>query len=149
MIIDKIENVNKYYNLSKDIEKGLKFITETDFSKYSAGKYEIDGDNMYFSITEYETKDKEDTSFEGHIKYIDIQYVIKGKEAIGYAPINDLKTLIEYDETKDMARYTGRGDFLLADNSRFFIFYPQDGHMPCVSFESKDNIRKVIVKIKC
>jgi len=57
MIIDKIENSNLYTNLSKVIEKAFSYIKNTDFSRISDGKYEIEGENLFALVQEYQTKD--------------------------------------------------------------------------------------------
>ena len=71
MVLDKIENSKLYTGLSKKIAKAFAYINETDLHQIVPGKYEIDGDNIFALVQEYETKN--DGRLEGHYKYIDIQ----------------------------------------------------------------------------
>ena len=81
MIKDKIENAHIYYNISENLEKGFEWIINTDLKTAKDWRYYIDGENIYANVQSYETKD--DAPFEGHRKYIDIQYMISGVEKIG------------------------------------------------------------------
>ena len=54
------------------------FLTKNDFSKMEAGKYEIDKSDIYALVQSYETKVKEKGSWEGHRRYLDIQYMVEG-----------------------------------------------------------------------
>lgn len=58
MVIDKIENSKLYECLSERITKAFAFINETDLSSIALGKYEIDKDDIFALVQEYETKDK-------------------------------------------------------------------------------------------
>ena len=78
MIIDSLKNAKLYYGLGERIEKGLKFLENTDLSEYKNGKYEIDGEKIYVSVQDYETKPLEPGKCEPHRKYLDIQYIIQG-----------------------------------------------------------------------
>ena len=60
-------------------------------SKLEVKRYDIDGDNLYATVSEYITKNEEDAKFEAHQKYIDIQYVISGKEIMSIAPLSTEK----------------------------------------------------------
>jgi len=83
MVIDKIENYKLYVSLSEKIAKAFAYINETDLSQTALGKYEIDNDDIFALVQEYDTKDKNECKLEGHSKYIDIQYIIYGVELIG------------------------------------------------------------------
>ena len=58
MIIDKIENSHLYKDLSKRIEKAFEYIHNTDLKNINPGKYEIEGENIFALISEYETKSR-------------------------------------------------------------------------------------------
>ena len=56
MIIDSLKNAKFYYALGERIAKGLKFLEENDLSQFENGKYEIEGDELFVSVQDYETK---------------------------------------------------------------------------------------------
>ncbi len=145
MIFDKIKNISQYSNLNKNLKKGFEFILNNNLKNFENGKYEIDGEKIYANIQEYETK--EDGLFEAHRKYIDIQYVISGFEKIEVCEISELKENIPYDKEKDLIFFEGKGSFVSLKEGYFAVFYPQDGHKPCLTDESISNVKKVVVKV--
>ncbi|MCP4337459.1 MAG: DUF386 domain-containing protein, partial [Desulfobulbaceae bacterium] len=97
MIIDKIENANIYTALGERLTQGLKIIQDPSLLEKEPGKYEVDGDNLFYMIHSYTTKDKDEILFEAHKDYIDIQAVIDGAESIGWAPADTLKIVKPYE----------------------------------------------------
>lgn len=147
MIIDKLSNAEQYYGLSQRIEKALKYLKDTDLAKLEIGKYEIEGKNIFAVVSEYETKNIEQGRWEAHRNYLDIQFLISGKEKIGYASINEMKVNVEYNEEKDVLFLEGEGDFLSVKDGTFALFAPEDVHMPCIKIENNQNVKKIVVKI--
>ena len=78
---------------------------------------------------------------------IDIQYIVKGSEKMGYANIDSLKTTIEYNDEKDILFGTAEGDLLTVSEGMFALFTPEDAHMPGLCIDSPQAIKKVVVKI--
>ncbi|MHB9037932.1 MAG: YhcH/YjgK/YiaL family protein [Armatimonadota bacterium] len=148
MIIDNIRNALHYYALSKGIESGLKFLETHDPANLELGRHEIDGDDCFALVMEYESKPIEKGVWEAHKRYIDIQYVAKGVEVIGYADINDLTVSREYDEKADVMFLEGSGDMITVKEGVFAIFAPHDAHMPQVALEEPLMVRKVVVKVR-
>lgn len=150
MIVDKLENVNLYENMSTRLEKAFKFLRETDLDKLSNGKYEIDSDNVYASVQTYTTKDEEEKRWESHENYIDIQYIVKGKEVIEWTPVEKLSVSEAYSKEKDITFYKDCEHYTkvnLEDNY-FSIFFPKDAHKPGCTYELPMEMKKVVVKIK-
>jgi len=148
MIIDKIDNINKYTTLGVKFQKAFSFIVDPELLFLETGRYEIDGDEVYAMISEYTPKDSLEGKFESHKKYIDLQYVAKGEEFIGYAPYEGQKILSEYNETKDMCLYEGEKSFVKIDQGMFAVFFPDELHMPGIKTSNTKTVRKVVVKIK-
>lgn len=147
MIIDKLENAKHYYGLGEKIEKGLKFLEENDLSGWENGKYEIEGDEIFVSIQDYKTKPLEEGRFEAHRKYLDIQYIIKGKERLGFGKTENQSSATDYDEEKDIIFLKGSGNFAFAQAGDFLIFMPQDAHMPCIAIDEPEYVKKAVVKV--
>ncbi len=145
MIFDNIKNIDTYKFLDEKIQKGFDFILNNDLKNIENGKYNIENSNIYANIEEYETK--EEGLFEAHKKYIDIQYIISGHEKIEISDIKNLEKHTEYNEEKDITFFNGQGGCLTMKEGYFAIFYPQDGHKPCITDEQKSHIKKIVVKI--
>lgn len=149
MIIDNIKNAKKYYNLSPLIKKAFEYLEKNNLKNINCGKYEIEGDDIFMNIQEYQTKQIQDTKAEAHKKYIDIQFMITGSETMGYANIDNNLGLISQDEDNDVYFYKSDLQFTTLSENDFVIFMPQDIHMPCLDVNNeKQKVKKVIVKIK-
>jgi len=147
MIIDKIENLNIYANLSERLAKGIDYINNSDFSKIDLGTYKIEGDNVFAMVQEYDTRAIDNCILEGHIKYIDIQYIIEGEEHIGLTSKAN-QELEERNDENDYAFYKGDSTLFKFNPSVFGIFFPDDLHMPCVGLNHISTVRKVVVKVR-
>lgn len=146
MIVDNIENCDKYYNLHIGIKTAFEFYKSHNLKDFEAGSYKIDGDTLYVNINEYETK--EEQKLEAHKNYIDIQIMLNGQEFMGYTNINNTKPYIVYDEGKDVVFLHGDTDKILATENNFFIFFPQDAHKPSLCAGKPNKVKKAVFKIK-
>jgi YhcH/YjgK/YiaL family protein len=139
-----------YFKNKERWDKAFNFLKSNDISELELKRYDIDGNNLYAPVSEYLTKNEEDARYEAHQKYIDIQYVVSGKELIGVAPVSQKKDELEpYDATKDVEFLTvAHGENHLAIPDRFFIFFPEDAHRPGLKDGESSLVRKVVVKVK-
>ena len=148
MIIDKLSNSHLYSGLGEKINKSFAFLKQTDFSKMESGKHQIDGENIFALVNEYNTKDKSEGKLEAHKKYIDVQFVAKGSELMGYAPLGNQKVIDEYNEQNDITFFSGDKSFTQVGEGMFAIFFPTDVHMPGIKFDEKSYVKKVVIKVK-
>jgi len=148
MIIDKLSNSHLYNGLGERIIAAFEYLKNTDFSNIEPGKYEIDGDNIFAIVAEYNTKDESEGKLEAHKKYIDVQFVAKGKEFMGYAPLADQQVIDEYNEQNDITFFIGAKSFTQIDEGMFAIFFPDDVHLPGIKVDEKSFVKKVVVKVK-
>lgn len=148
MIIDKLSNSQLYSGLGERINKAFAYLKGTDFSKMEIGKYEIDGDNIFAIVNEYQTKDAREGKLEAHKKYIDVQYVAKGSELMGYAPLENQKVIDEYNEQNDITFFSGEKSFAKVDEEMFAIFFPTDVHLPGIKLNKSAYVKKVVIKVK-
>lgn len=145
MIFDTIDNVKSYAGLGR-VSTALDFLAATDFSTMELGRYELDGDNIYYMVQEYTTEEKPHA--EVHEQYIDIQYLLAGKESIGVAPLSTEKTLVMVKEGKDCSLYDCVTQPITVQAGEFMVLYPQDIHRPGDIAETPCAVRKVVVKVK-
>ena len=149
MIFDKLKNAKNYYSLSENLKIGFEFLLNTDLSSLKDGKHLIKGDDVFINVQTLKTKPVEEKKWEAHRKYIDIQYVIKGSEKMGFGLIDDFKTLIPYDPDKDLEFLEGeKYNFINVNEGEFSVFYPEDIHAPMLAYDKPTEIKKVIVKVK-
>jgi len=148
MIYDRIQNAKLYLGINQRIDTALEFLLNNDLSQAEPGRYELDGDNIYYIVQEYQSKRPEAAKWESHKKYLDIQYVLAGTEQMGYAHIDDMEVIQDALVEKDCLYYAGEGSMILAKPGTFAIFFPEDVHRPGVMVGESEAIKKVVVKIK-
>lgn len=148
MIVDNIKNAQLYFGLGTKFEKALKYIQANDLKSFENGKYEIDGDDIFIIIQDYNSKKMGEALFEAHKKYSDIQYIIEGEEQLGYANIEDFTPTTSYNEEKDLVFGNAQGSFIKAKEGDFIVFTPQDAHMPSMSIDKPSLVKKAVIKIK-
>lgn len=147
MVYDKIDNIETYKGLSEDIYEGLKFLKNAS-PDLVCGVYEINA-RVKAIVSKYETKPVNENGYEAHRKYIDIQYLLKGSEKNCCLPIEKLKETKPYTEEIDAAFYTADipSQELVLGDGYFAIYYPQDGHMPCLKVGEIEKVKKLVVKV--
>ena len=146
--VDVIEFAKQYHANKVYWDKAIAFLKNNDLNKLAKGKYPIDGENVYASVTEDATKDFDKTNWESHKKYIDIQYVIDGEEKIGVYPVAKATVTKEYDEKKDAANYSANGKLYSASPGTFFIFFPSDAHRPNITPGGNKVDKKIVIKVR-
>jgi biofilm protein TabA len=148
--INKREFAVSYFKNKERWEKAFKFLKDSDLTGLAVKRYDIDGDNLYATVSEYTSKNEETANFEAHRKYIDIQYVISGKELINVAPLTSVKEVVTpYDSAKDIEFLTViKVVDYKASPSNFFIFFPGDVHRPGLKDGVNSPVRKVVIKVK-
>lgn len=151
MIFDNIKNCEMYYVVNPKLKKAFEFIQKANEEKFETGKYEIDGEEIYAFVQNYDTKLKENGAFEGHENYIDVQYIIDGCEMMGIMDISKAVIKSEYDPENDVAFYKDNeiASYCVAEQGDFLIFYPHDIHSPGLAFNnSQSNVKKIVVKVR-
>lgn len=114
------------------------------------GRYDIAGDDAYALVQAYTTFPAAERKFESHRRYLDIQFVAAGEECIHFAPLESLPAPQPYDAVKDL-QFHGEpavASALVLGAGTFAIFYPPDGHKPCLVNREPSAVRKVVVKVR-
>jgi len=149
MIYDKLDNIDIYKGISKDLYIGLEFLKNVT-PNIENGVHQINS-SVRAIVSEYETKAVNENGYEAHKDYIDIQYLISGYEIISCLPIEYMEEIKPYSKDIDAAFFVEnevKPQKLLLGNDYFAILYPQDGHMPQLCVENPMLVKKVVVKVK-
>ena len=148
MVYDKIDNIETYKGLSEDIYEGLKFLKNVT-PELANGVHEINP-RVKAIVSEYETKAVNENGYEAHKKFIDIQYLLKGTEKNCCLPIEKLKETKPYNEEIDAAFYEAEipPQELMLGDGYFAIYWPQDGHMPCLNINEAKSVKKIVIKVE-
>lgn len=144
------EEFDRQYHLNKAYwDKAFTYLKEQNLQTIAKGKYPIDGDNVFASVTEDPSKDFDKTNWESHRKYIDLQCVVVGEEKMGKWPVAEVTTTTKpYDETKDVANYTAPGKFYNIPAGTFIIFFPGEAHRPNITPGGNKVVKKIVIKVR-
>ena len=146
--IDKVQFAQQYHLNKTFWDKAFAYLKQTNLQTLANGRYAVDGDNVYAIVTEAPTKDYDKTAFESHRKYIDLQYVITGIENMGRAPLASVTVSKPYNESTDLANYTGEGKIYTIPQGSFMLFFPSDAHRPNITPGGNKVVKKIVIKIK-
>ena len=147
MIIDTIDNLGKYVALNPLFADVVDFLKCHDLNTMEAGKYPIKEKDLFLNLQMAKGRSQEAVVLETHVEMIDIQIPISGDETFGYTPLSDLPSF-DYNAEKDITKYgdTKAQTYVTVKPGQFAIFFPQDGHAPCIT--NVPEIKKAIFKIK-
>ena len=147
MIIDTIDNLSKYEDVNPLFADVVDFLKNHDLSTMEEGKYPIRDNDIFVNLQVAQQRTKETAFIESHVKMIDIQIPLSCNETYGYTPLEELPDAA-YDAVKDMSIYEGVNpkEYVTLAPGMFIIFFPQDGHAPCIIDEPE--IKKAIFKVK-
>ncbi len=148
MIIDTIENADKYYSVHPLFEQAFNYIHSTDLLNAEIGKFQVsEGLLALYTDNPGKTKEQSLEKFECHNKNIDIQVCIRGHETIGWKPrANCTNPKGEYSQEKDVLFYDCSPDmYFQLQDGQFAIFFPEDVHAPMIG---NDMIKKLVMKVK-
>lgn len=133
--------------LSLQIQKCLEFSKKEPLVEYTPGSYEIPNEGIKFNVLNYETKSENESFWESHLKYIDVQIMLKGSEYIAFNNIHNMEEETRNIEN-DFIKHKGKEMYkVLITDGDVLVFFPEDVHMPGLSVEKSENIVKVVFKI--
>lgn len=146
MILDTLANALRYHGLHPRFPEAFRFLRETDLATLAPGRHDIADDALFAIVTHGNGRSREEAPLECHRRYIDIQFVIAGKEEMGWKPVRDcLQPRSEYSEPKDILFFDDLPEsWINTPPGNFCIFFPEDAHAPLVGSGS---IHKVVVKV--
>lgn len=151
MIISNIENAPEQVLMNQKMEVAFHFLQNTNLEDLPDGRIEIDGIQVFAIVESYQTKQfSTSIEFEGHKKYIDVQYVVVGQEVMGWAHLSEVQVTTSYDDKTDA--WLG---FLPIDKVNLFrisarqiaIFFPTDAHAPQLASGKSAPVKKIVIKI--
>ena len=147
MVVDTLENLEKYASLNPLFAQAIEFLKSHDLHAMEVGKTELNGKDLVINIAQTTPKTKEQAKLETHNEFIDIQVPLSGTEIMGYTPGKDgVPADAPYSAEKDITFFEGLAEtYIAVKPGMFAIFFPQDGHAPGIS---PDGVKKVIVKVK-
>lgn len=149
MVIDKLKNAPIYYGLGPRFRQALEWLAQADPDSLPVGqRITIDGDNVFATLFDTETLPPDQCKLEYHHNYADLQYLVSGKEAVGYLLEGPAREVEPYSAEKDIGFSTGDWDTVTVEAGTFYIVWPQDLHAPRMDLHGTEPVRRLVVKVK-
>jgi YhcH/YjgK/YiaL family protein len=149
MILDSLPLWHRYAAVNPRLARGFEFLEKLPADP-AVGRHEIDGDAVYALVQRYQTRPVEQMQFEAHRRYIDIQYLVSGREVIQWAPLATLAGPTKpYDDVTDAALFALTPDMLPVQMQagQFAILFPDDAHAPCCAWGDPAEVLKLVIKV--
>lgn len=148
MILDALPQWRRYAALNPRFAKAFAFLEQAT-PDVADGRHEIDGDAVFALVQRYETRTVAGP-LEAHRRYVDVQFMLRGREVIQWAPLALLAEASRpFDEVTDAALFAAGGDLVpvrLAAG-QFAILFPDDAHAPCCAWAGPEAVVKIVVKV--
>ena len=148
MIIDKLANASIYYGIDEKITRALKWLQSTNLETFPEGEHQIEGKDIFVRVSNADTKPLDQSQVETHKEYIDIQFVYKGKEYIGFMPDEFAGKETKRNDADDVVFFDGKPDLVTVHEGYFMMVFPHDAHAPRVAIGSPAKTRKFVLKVK-
>ena len=147
MIVANLTNKQEYYGIHPELDKALDYLTPEFLENAPTEKTLLDGENLFVTKFHLETIPEEQTFFEAHRKYLDIQVVTQGMERVEIAHPDSL-TLTE--NQGDFYGYTGQGEqSVILKPGNFLVVFPGDAHRLRLPLRQPgEAFTRVVFKIK-
>ncbi len=142
-----------YWRKSREMQRfssAMRFLERVSRENLPDGKYEIEGALVFAIVSSYRSRPLTECRFESHMKYLDIQFILSGREEIWVTDTAKLTVKDPYVSDKDLCFYEHeeRAHRLDMSAGDFAVLFPEDGHMPGVTAATgPEDVRKVVVKI--
>lgn len=148
MIFDVLRNANHYAPLHPAFAAAFEYLASFDPGTPD-GNHAI-GLGCEARVMSYRTEPAENRRWESHVRFIDIQYVVSGRERIEAAEVRSLSEATPYDPANDVAFYSAASratSGLCVGAGEFTIFFPHDGHRPGIEIDTPAEVRKIVIKV--
>ncbi|MDR2450959.1 MAG: YhcH/YjgK/YiaL family protein [Candidatus Accumulibacter sp.] len=150
MIVSRISDaVVQRSVLPGAIFRALEALRQVDLGALAPGRYEIEGDELFYLVQDLDLRTMEESRIEAHRKYADIQIPFSAVERYGFALQPDLTPVDDQFASKDLAFYPTPAceSFIDAVPGTYLVFLPEELHRPGVIVEGPKKIRKAVVKV--
>lgn len=148
MIVGHIHHLQAW--LPDELRQAIEHVKAHVSEETPPGKYDIDGSNVFYMISEDTTEPLAARRAEYHARYLDIQIVLRGQEAMTFSTRPAAGTPdIDWLAERDIA-FLSAGEqeqTVILNEGDFVVFYPGEVHKPLCAVGEPAKVRKAVVKI--
>ena len=143
MIICPWKDIMRYAPVLNGLEEAVEAVNA--LTSYEAKTYPLSDGNRFF-VAVGTTKAPDEA--EAHRQYLDIQYIVKGQEVMGWADLAACTPAGEFNTEKDVGKYSGDFQYITIPEGICYVAFPEDAHMPGRHLDVPNDFVKVVVKLK-
>ena len=151
MILTDVDKLKGQADLPAGVRQAVDYLTGLNGSEPEDGRVDIDGDKVFALIQSYESRPQTDPMrFEAHRRYADVQFVLKGREVMGFAPLDQIQITDPYMTEKDALLGTlprAQATLIHMRQGQAIVLYPEDAHAPGLQDGGPEPVRKIVVKV--
>jgi YhcH/YjgK/YiaL family protein len=151
MILTDLTHAAQQIPITPSFKQALAFIHAVKNKEMPDGRIDINGSDVFAWVQSYETETKDgEPVFEIHRKYVDVQYMSRGEEIIGWAPVDQLAITVPYDEPNDTSFGTLAMEKMTPLHlcaGQLALFFPTDGHAARRVLYKPVCVKKIVVKV--
>jgi biofilm protein TabA len=150
--VNVVDFARQYHQNKAAWDMVFSWLAKNDPATFPVGKYILDSANVTLTITDAPSvRPFDQTKWEAHCQKVDLQYIARGAEKMGIAPLSGAKVVMQYDLKKDVGFYQPnekKAKYIVATPGTFLLFFPSDAHRPNIQVEGCDTVRKIVFKVR-
>ncbi|HCT4452094.1 YhcH/YjgK/YiaL family protein [Klebsiella aerogenes] len=147
MIIGNIHHLQSW--LPDALRQAIEHVKAYVSASTPLGKHDIDGNNLFYLISEDSTEAQAERRAEYHARYLDIQIVLRGQEGMTFSTLPAGEPQTDWLADKDIA-FLAEGaqeKTVILNEGDFVVFYPGEVHKPLCAVGAPAKVRKAVVKV--
>jgi biofilm protein TabA len=147
MILDRYENMRTHKGALSGFGRIAAFLAGCEPPKLKTGKYPLKGGGIVAVVQSPRQVGMKAARLEAHRKFIDIHYVVSGREIIGHSLLTPaIEPVSRYNPRKDIQFFKNTPQcWLSLDPGMFAVFLPHDLHAPLAG---RGDLKKIVFKIE-
>ena len=150
MIVDKLENKDRYRSCHPNIAAALDYIAEQARNpELKDGTVTLIPDQVIVHVITKESHKREEARMEIHKEFMDIHCILKGAESCSTSPLPP-EDQIEYNPETDNGFWDTPDSFCVkVSEGEFYAVWPMEPHCPlCNASAEAETVRKFICKVR-
>ncbi|MDX6038670.1 YhcH/YjgK/YiaL family protein [Scandinavium lactucae] len=147
MIAGNIHHLHSW--LPQELREAIEHVKAHVTDATPLGKHDIDGDRLFYLISEDTTEPLAARRAEYHARYLDIQIILKGQEGMTFSTQPAGTPDTDWLADKDIA-FLPEGvqeKTVVLSEGDFVVFYPGEVHKPLCAVGTPAKVRKAVVKM--
>ncbi|MFP2239455.1 YhcH/YjgK/YiaL family protein [Pseudescherichia vulneris] len=147
MIAGNIHHLHSW--LPQELRDAIEHVKAHVTDATPLGKHDIDGNRLFYLISEDTTEPLAARRAEYHARYLDIQIILKGQEGMTFSTQPAGTPDTDWLADKDIA-FLPEGvqeKTVVLSEGDFVVFYPGEVHKPLCAVGTPAKVRKAVVKM--